>query len=170
MRAGPRLPRQSSFTLAFLIAALASCLPAPAPARAQIATLDKGHQILVDRGLQIGGLIALKICGMSISMPVYIGLLMLFGIVAKNSILLVDFAIEEMRRGSDAELVPIHAWINFSEPDPESLKKYRELHTEANYARQNAVGMLTVNVSLGIRRAFDRLAEHRDRGRAKAAA
>ncbi len=29
-------------------------------------------------------------------MPVYIGLLMLFGIVAKNSILLVDFALEEM--------------------------------------------------------------------------
>ena len=49
----------------------------------------------------LGGLIALKICGMSISMPVYIGLLMLFGIVAKNSILLVDFAIEEMRRGAD---------------------------------------------------------------------
>ena len=49
----------------------------------------------------LGGIIALKICGMSISMPVYIGLLMLFGIVAKNSILLVDFAIEEMRHGAD---------------------------------------------------------------------
>jgi len=32
-------------------------------------------------------------------MPVYIGILMLFGIVAKNSILLIDFAIEEMERG-----------------------------------------------------------------------
>src|SRR3546814_6991337 len=32
-------------------------------------------------------------------MPVYIGLLMLLGIVAKNSILLVDFAIEEMDHG-----------------------------------------------------------------------
>ena len=36
---------------------------------------------------------------MPISMPVYIGLLMLLGIVAKNSILLVDFAIEEMSKG-----------------------------------------------------------------------
>src|SRR3546814_8893081 len=36
---------------------------------------------------------------MESSMPVYIGLLMLLGIVAKNSILLVDFAIEEMDHG-----------------------------------------------------------------------
>jgi len=36
-----------------------------------------------------------------ISMPVLIGLLMLLGIVAKNSILLVDFAIEEMNKGVD---------------------------------------------------------------------
>ncbi|RYE00950.1 MAG: efflux RND transporter permease subunit [Sphingomonadales bacterium] len=49
----------------------------------------------------LGGILALKLCGMSISMPVYIGMLMLFGIVAKNSILLVDFAIEEMRLGAD---------------------------------------------------------------------
>ena len=32
-------------------------------------------------------------------MPVLIGMLMLFGIVAKNSILLLDFAIEEMDKG-----------------------------------------------------------------------
>jgi len=49
----------------------------------------------------LGGIVFLKIWGMSVSMPVYIGLLMLLGIVAKNSILLVDFAIEEMRRGAD---------------------------------------------------------------------
>jgi multidrug efflux pump subunit AcrB len=49
----------------------------------------------------LGGILALKLCGMSISMPVYIGMLMLLGIVAKNSILLVDFAIEEMRLGAD---------------------------------------------------------------------
>ena len=41
----------------------------------------------------------LLVTGMEISMPVYIGLLMLLGIVAKNSILLVDFAIEEMDKG-----------------------------------------------------------------------
>ena len=32
--------------------------------------------------------------------PVFIGILMLFGIVAKNSILLIDFAIEEMAKGA----------------------------------------------------------------------
>jgi multidrug efflux pump subunit AcrB len=47
----------------------------------------------------LGGLIALLIVGQPVSMPVFIGILMLFGIVAKNSILLVDFAIEEMQRG-----------------------------------------------------------------------
>ncbi|MBO9576285.1 MAG: efflux RND transporter permease subunit [Sphingobium sp.] len=47
----------------------------------------------------LGGLIALLILGQPISISVYIGLLMLLGIVAKNSILLVDFAIEEMSRG-----------------------------------------------------------------------
>jgi multidrug efflux pump subunit AcrB len=49
----------------------------------------------------LGGVAALLLFGIPISMPVYIGMLMLFGIVAKNSILLIDFAIEEMRRGAD---------------------------------------------------------------------
>jgi multidrug efflux pump subunit AcrB len=47
----------------------------------------------------LGGGIALHLAGMAISMPVFIGLLMLLGIVAKNSILLVDMAIEEMSKG-----------------------------------------------------------------------
>lgn len=47
----------------------------------------------------LGGLLGLLVTGMEISMPVFIGLLMLLGIVAKNSILLVDFAIEEMDHG-----------------------------------------------------------------------
>lgn len=47
----------------------------------------------------LGGLIALWICGMPISLSVYIGILMLLGIVAKNSILLIDFALEEMAKG-----------------------------------------------------------------------
>ena len=47
----------------------------------------------------LGGLIALKLAGFAISMPVLIGVMMLFGIVAKNSILLVDFALEEMDKG-----------------------------------------------------------------------
>ena len=47
----------------------------------------------------LGGVIALLITGTPLSMPVFIGLLMLLGIVAKNSILLIDFALEEMGKG-----------------------------------------------------------------------
>jgi len=47
----------------------------------------------------LGGAIALHIAGHAVSMPVMIGILMLFGIVAKNSILLLDFTIEEMIKG-----------------------------------------------------------------------
>ncbi len=49
----------------------------------------------------LGGLLALWATGHPVSMPVYIGLLMLLGIVAKNSILLIDFALEEMGKGVD---------------------------------------------------------------------
>jgi multidrug efflux pump subunit AcrB len=50
--------------------------------------------------LSLGGaVLALVLTGTPFSLPVVIGLLMLMGIVAKNSILLVDFAIEEMRAG-----------------------------------------------------------------------
>jgi multidrug efflux pump subunit AcrB len=47
----------------------------------------------------LGGALALHLAGEPISMPVFIGLLMLLGIVAKNSILLIDFALEEMGKG-----------------------------------------------------------------------
>ncbi|WP_374410892.1 efflux RND transporter permease subunit [Novosphingobium colocasiae] len=47
----------------------------------------------------LGGLLAIALLGQPISLPVYIGILMLLGIVAKNSILLIDFAIEEMDKG-----------------------------------------------------------------------
>ena len=49
----------------------------------------------------LGGLLLLAFVGQPISMPVMIGILMLLGIVAKNSILLIDFAIEEMAAGRD---------------------------------------------------------------------
>jgi multidrug efflux pump subunit AcrB len=47
----------------------------------------------------LGGLILLVLTGNPISLPVFIGMLMLFGIVAKNSILLIDFALVEMAAG-----------------------------------------------------------------------
>jgi multidrug efflux pump subunit AcrB len=50
--------------------------------------------------LSFGGVVlALLATGDSVSMPVYIGLLMLMGIVTKNAIMLVDFAVEEVAKG-----------------------------------------------------------------------
>lgn len=58
--------------------------------------------ILAALPLSVGGaVIALMLAGKSFSMPAVIGFLMLMGIVGKNSILLVDFAIEEMQAGKD---------------------------------------------------------------------
>ncbi len=56
--------------------------------------------ILVSLPLSIGGaFIALLLTGNSVSLPVVIGFLMLMGIVTKNAILLVDFAIESIAHG-----------------------------------------------------------------------
>jgi multidrug efflux pump subunit AcrB len=49
----------------------------------------------------LGSALALLLTGNVLSISVFIGLLMLLGIVAKNSILLIDFAIEEMERGTE---------------------------------------------------------------------
>jgi multidrug efflux pump subunit AcrB len=58
--------------------------------------------ILSSLPLSIGGaVLALMVSGNALSLGAMIGFLMLMGIVAKNSILLVDFAIEEMRAGKD---------------------------------------------------------------------
>ena len=48
----------------------------------------------------LGGILLIWLIGKEQSMPVYIGILLLLGIVSKNSILLIDFAIEEMDRGT----------------------------------------------------------------------
>ena len=47
----------------------------------------------------LGGVLLIWLLGQPQSMPVYIGILLLLGIVSKNSILLIDFAIEEMNKG-----------------------------------------------------------------------
>ena len=64
----------------------------------------------------LGGLLLLLIAGQPISMPVFIGILMLFGIVAKNSILLIDFAIEEMARGADKFAAIVEAGHKRAQP------------------------------------------------------
>jgi multidrug efflux pump subunit AcrB len=64
----------------------------------------------------LGGLIALWITGQPISMPVLIGALMLFGIVAKNSILLIDFALEEMAKGVDKVTAIVDAGHKRAQP------------------------------------------------------
>jgi multidrug efflux pump subunit AcrB len=56
--------------------------------------------ILFSLPLSIGGaIIALLIVQKPMSLPVVIGILMLMGIVTKNAIMLVDFALEAMARG-----------------------------------------------------------------------
>ena len=65
--------------------------------------------ILFSLPLSFGGVVlALLVTHKPISMPVVIGLLMLMGIVTKNAIMLVDFAIEERRKGVDR----VHAIVD----------------------------------------------------------
>ncbi|MBY0520159.1 MAG: efflux RND transporter permease subunit [Sphingomonas sp.] len=64
----------------------------------------------------LGSAIALRITGDALSMPVFIGLLMLLGIVAKNSILLVDFALEEMAKGVDKSTAVLDAGHKRAQP------------------------------------------------------
>lgn len=76
----------------------------------------------------LGGLIAIALMGQSLSLPVFIGILMLFGIVAKNSILLIDFALEEMAAG----------------------KAKLEAITEAGHKRAQPIVMTTVAMVAGM--------------------
>jgi multidrug efflux pump subunit AcrB len=58
--------------------------------------------IILSLPLSIGGVvIALLATNKSFSMPVVIGMLMLMGIVAKNAIMLIDFAVERVKHGLD---------------------------------------------------------------------
>lgn len=66
--------------------------------------------ILFSLPLAIGGVAAaLIVTNNAVSMPVLIGILMLMGIVTKNAILLVDFAIEMRNRGMDRVAAMIEA-------------------------------------------------------------
>ena len=60
--------------------------------------------ILFSLPLSIGGaIVALLLTGKQLTTPVWIGMLMLMGIVTKNAIMLVEFAIESIRKGMDRD-------------------------------------------------------------------
>ncbi len=73
--------------------------------------------ILLSLPLSLGGVIAaLLLTGQPISLPVVIGILMLLGIVTKNAIMLVDFAVEERRRGVPRRAAIISAGAKRARP------------------------------------------------------
>lgn len=76
----------------------------------------------------LGGIFLVWLVGQPVSMPVLIGVLMLLGIVSKNSILLIDFAIEEMHRGTE---------------------KFKAI-MEAGHKRAQPIVMTTVAMSAGM--------------------
>ena len=66
--------------------------------------------ILFSLPLSIGGaIVALAVTGNPISLPVVIGILMLMGIVTKNAIMLVDFAVEQQKHGMERDASIIDA-------------------------------------------------------------
>jgi multidrug efflux pump subunit AcrB len=66
--------------------------------------------ILFSLPLSIGGAIgALLITGKQLTTPVWIGMLMLMGIVTKNAIMLADFAIHSIREGVERNAAVVDA-------------------------------------------------------------
>ncbi len=76
----------------------------------------------------LGGLLLILASGMALTLPVFIGMLMLFGIVSKNSILLIDFALDELAAGKDK----------------------REAILEAGHKRAQPIVMTTVAMTAGM--------------------
>ncbi|MGF9567820.1 efflux RND transporter permease subunit [Neorhizobium sp. JUb45] len=73
--------------------------------------------ILASLPLSIGGVVvALVLTGYAISLPVVIGILMLMGIVTKNAIMLVDFAIEREAHGLSRREAIIEACLERVRP------------------------------------------------------
>ena len=92
---------QELFT-SFLLAMVAGILLVFAVLVLLFARVFQPITILSALPLSIGGaVLGLVVTGSPFSISTVLGILMLMGIVAKNSILLVDFAIEEMRAGKD---------------------------------------------------------------------
>ncbi len=73
--------------------------------------------ILFSLPLSIGGAIAaLLVTGKQLTTPVWIGIMMLMGIVTKNAIMLVEFAVESMREGKKREEAIIDAGMKRARP------------------------------------------------------
>ncbi|MBC7577718.1 MAG: efflux RND transporter permease subunit [Tardiphaga sp.] len=73
--------------------------------------------ILFSLPLSIGGAImALLVTGKQLTTPVWIGILMLMGIVTKNAIMLVEFAVEAIRQGVPRETAIIDAGMKRARP------------------------------------------------------
>lgn len=73
--------------------------------------------ILLSLPLSIGGaMLAPNLTGHGISLPVVIGIMMLIGIVTKNAILLVDFAIEDINKGVPRHEALIDAGLKRAQP------------------------------------------------------
>ncbi len=73
--------------------------------------------ILFSLPLSIGGaIVALLVTGKQLTTPVWIGILMLMGIVTKNAIMLVEFAVELIREGKPREEAIIDAGMKRARP------------------------------------------------------
>jgi multidrug efflux pump subunit AcrB len=73
--------------------------------------------ILFSLPLSIGGAIAaLLLTGKQLTTPVWIGILMLMGIVTKNAIMLVEFAVEAIREGKPRHEAIIDAGMKRARP------------------------------------------------------
>jgi multidrug efflux pump subunit AcrB len=73
--------------------------------------------ILLSLPLSIAGAIgALLVTNLPITTPVVIGILMLMGIVTKNAIMLIDFAVEAMHAGVDRKAAIIDATLKRTRP------------------------------------------------------
>jgi multidrug efflux pump subunit AcrB len=92
---------QELFT-SFVLAMIAGIMLVFAVLVLLFARLFQPITILAALPLSLGGaVLGLMITGSPFSLATVLGILMLMGLVAKNSILLVEFAIEEMRAGKD---------------------------------------------------------------------
>jgi len=63
------------------------------------------HPITILSGLPsavFGALLTLKLFHRELDLYAFVGLIMLFGVVKKNAIMMIDFAIEERRKGANA--------------------------------------------------------------------